>query len=293
MGRTFLFLGLMALAAFGAQAGDTRVVTDATLPVRPAADAPATLRPSESMPRYATMIPPSADDLAPAPAAAPVGKVDVAPSSPSAAVPPPVVVQRQPEAQRLARAVVPAPPAGLRVSDDSNYRLGTGDKLHVTVFNEADLTGDFTIDGQGFVRLPLVGQVPAAGLTSSGLEARIGEAFVSGGYLISPRVSVEITSYRPFYILGEVAKPGEYPYVNAMTAPNAIALAGGYTDRATEATILVRRLGETRERELRADETTRIYPGDVVRVERSSYWSLMTLLAPLISPFATTAYILK
>lgn len=286
MGRNLLFFGLMALAACAVAAQ--------------AADPSAPLRPSEEVPRYATMIPPSNDDLAQPPLAAPAGKVDVA-QSPAVAPPAmtPRVTQPAPQQQPPSAAPRPVRTAAvdrvlpLRPSEDFNYRLGTGDKLHLTVFNETDLSGDFTIDGQGYVRLPLVGPVQAAGMTSLGLESRIAEAFVSGGYLLSPRVSVEITSYRPFYILGEVAKPGEYPYINAMTATNAIALAGGFTDRAAESTILVRRQGETREREMRVDETTRIHPGDVIRVERSSYWSVMTLLAPLISPFATTAYLLK
>lgn len=183
--------------------------------------------------------------------------------------------------------------SALRQSEDGLYRLGPGDKLRVTVFNEADLSGEFTIDGQGFVRLPLLGQVQAAGLTSYGLEGRIADNLAQGGFLVSPRVAIEVTSYRPFYILGEVAKPGEYPYVNSMSAPNAIALAGGYTDRAVQSTIYIRRLGEKRERELAADESTRIYPGDVVRVSRSTYWAIMTWLSPIISPFATVAYLLK
>ena len=78
-----------------------------------------------------------------------------------------------------------------------------------------------------------------------------------------------------------------------MSAPNAIALAGGYSDRAVQSTIWLRHQGESKEHEFPADESTRIRPGDVVRVERTTYWAVMTLLAPLISPFATTAYILK
>jgi polysaccharide export outer membrane protein len=183
--------------------------------------------------------------------------------------------------------------AALRPSEDTLYRLGPGDKLRVTIFNESDLTGEYAIDGQGFVRLPLVGQVQAAGQTSLSLESRIGDAFVAGGFLLNPRISVEIVTYRPFYIIGEVAKPGEYAYVDAMTVPNAIALAGGYTERAVESTVWIRRLGDKKEHTLRADETTRIHPGDVIRVERTTYWAVMSILSPLISPFATTAYLLK
>jgi polysaccharide export outer membrane protein len=277
MGWKTVLLGLV-LACACASAADTRA---------PAQQEPAQLRPSQAMPRYSVMTPPPSEEV---PAAAPTTKIAVEPAPPVTAQPTP-----QPAAQPVStpRANEQVTIAGLRPSEDMQYRLGTGDKLRLTVFNEPDLSGDFAIDGQGFVRLPLVGQVAAAGLTSLGLEERIGSAFVSGGFLLNPRVSVEIVSYRPFYIVGEVAKPGEYAYVNAMTAPNAIALAGGFTDRAVTSTIWVRHQGEAKEREVRADETTRIRPGDVVRVERTAYWAVMTLLAPLISPFATTAYILK
>lgn len=295
MGRQSLSIGLVMLIAmcFGAWAGDAREVTEVSLQTARPTPADIPLRPSEGQPRYATMVAPSDDNLAAAPAAAPAGKVAVAPAPPVQPAPP---AAAEPAPSRYATQTprseqVPVP--GLRLTEDNLYRLGPGDKLRVTVFNETDLSGDFAIDGQGFVRLPLVGQVQAAGLTSFGLESRIGEAFVGGGYLLNPRVAVEIVTYRPFYIIGEVTKPGEYAYVNAMSVPNAIALAGGYTDRAVQSTIFLRHQGETKDRALRADETTRIQPGDVIRVDRTAYWSLMTLLAPLISPFATTAYILK
>lgn len=183
--------------------------------------------------------------------------------------------------------------SALRGSQDGLYRLGPGDKMRVTVFNEPDLSGEFTIDGQGFVRLPLMGQVQAAGLTSFGLESRIADQLTNGGFLVNPRVSVDVITYRPFYILGEVAKPGEYAYINAMSVPNAIALAGGYTDRAITSEIYIRHQGETKEHELAADESTPILPGDVVRVRRTTYWTVMTWLSPIISPFATVAYLLK
>ena len=199
-------------------------------------DASSPLRSSESLPRYATMTPPPKEELPPAPATAPTTKIEVAPSqsapSPAAATPPRAV--RPAVDERAAAALRP-------VEDASSYRFGPGDKLHVTVFNETDLSGDFAVDGQGFVRLPLVGQVAAAGLTTTVLESRIGEAFVGGGYLLTPRVSVEVVSYRPFYIIGEVAKPGEYAFVNTLSATKAIALAGGFTDRAAQSTIWVRR----------------------------------------------------
>lgn len=285
-----LLIGLAFACACGASAADTREVTEVSLSsARMAQAAPVPLRPSEGIPRYATMNPPPVEE-APAPAAAPTAKVNVESAPPvspptAAPAPQPRIASARPDEQVTI--------AGLRQSEDTLYHLGPGDKLRVTVFNESDLTGEYTVDGQGFLRLPLVGQVQAAGQTSYGLESQIGNAFVRGGFLLNPRVSVEIITYRPFYILGEVSKPGEYAYVNAMTVPNAIALAGGYTERAVESSIWVRHLGEKKERFVRADESTRIYPGDVIRVEKTTYWALMSILSPLISPFATTAYLLK
>jgi polysaccharide export outer membrane protein len=294
--KSFLF-GFAALVAyaFGAWAEepapapqDTREITAVQLPYRePAAET--ALRPSEGQPRYATMVAPPREETPSGPVAAPTAKVTVAPEGSQAQPLPPSPPRYAAARNDIERVTV----TGLRESEDDLYHLGPGDKLHVTVFNETDLSGDFAIDGQGFVRLPLVGPVQAAGLTSFSLEARIADAFIGGGYLLKPRVAVEIVSYRPFYIIGEVAKPGEYPYVNAMSAPNAIALAGGYSDRAVQSTIWLRHQGESKEHEFPADESTRIRPGDVIRVERTTYWAVMTLLAPLISPFATTAYILK
>ena len=290
MGWKSVLFGFAAVVAFGIASWGQSV----TAP-------PVTLRPSEptAQPRYATMVPPTLEeDAAPVPAppvAAPTTRVTTAPLDIRTAqdtTPAPVMQPRystMEPPQRIEQVTV----TGLRPSDDTLYRLGTGDKLRVTVFNEAELTGEFQIDSQGYVRLPLIGPVIAAGYSTLALESRIAETFISGGYLVNPRVAVEIMAYRPFYIIGEVSKPGEYAYVNAMSAPNAIALAGGYTDRAVESDIWVRHQGEAKEHELPADETTRIRPGDVIRVSRSTYWSIMTILAPIIAPFSSIAYLLK
>ncbi|HEY4116089.1 MAG TPA: polysaccharide biosynthesis/export family protein [Rhizomicrobium sp.] len=160
------------------------------------------------------------------------------------------------------------------------YRLGTGDKVRIIVFGEDDLGGEFQIDGNGAISLPLIGQISAAGETASSLEQDI-EAKLSRGYLQNPRVSVAISTYRPFYVIGQVNKPGEFPYVNGMSALNAIALAGGYTAEASDGTIYVRRNGSPKEEELPADQMTRIYPGDVIRVAMSPFWTLMSFAGPL------------
>lgn len=165
-----------------------------------------------------------------------------------------------------------------RVNPD--YVLGTGDKIHLTVFDEADLSGDYTVDGSGFVRLPLIGQVRAAGHTPPQLEAAIGSA-LANGYLRAPRVSVEVTTYRPFYVVGAVGQPGQYAYVNHMTVMNAIAMAGGFQPSAVESVVMVRHEGSPSEIKVRTDQPYPIRPGDVVRVETTVFWDAMSLFSPL------------
>jgi len=163
---------------------------------------------------------------------------------------------------------------------NADYTLGPSDKLRITVYGEDDLSGEFQIDGAGTVRLPLIGQVKAAGLTAPQLEARVEEA-LDHGYLLNARVAIEVTAYRPIYIIGQVNKPGEYPYVSNMSALNAIALAGGFSEKAVESTLYVRHDGETEEHAVTADGSTRINPGDVVRVRESFFWDFADVLSPL------------
>ena len=149
--------------------------------------------------------------------------------------------------------------------NDGSYQLGAGDKLRLSVFGESDLGGEFEIDGSGDVRLPLIGQVRAAGLTVHAFEQKIIK-LLEDGYLRDPRVSIEVVNYRPFYIIGEVNKPGQYPYVNGMNALNAIALAGGFTPKANKSDVYLQRNGQTGEQEYPSDETTKVQPGDVIRI---------------------------
>jgi len=152
-------------------------------------------------------------------------------------------------------------------TQDASYKLGSGDKLKLTVYGENDLGGEYQVDGAGQVQLPLLGPVPAAGMTVHDFETAVGGKFVSEGYLKDPRVSVEVENYRPFYIIGEVKSPGQYPYVNGMNALNAVALAGGYTYRADDKDVYIRRDGGTKEQEAPADQSTKINPGDIIRVD--------------------------
>lgn len=157
-----------------------------------------------------------------------------------------------------------AVPSG--ASQDENYKLGSGDKIKLVIYGEDDLGGEYLVDGAGQVQLPLLGQVPAAGMTLHTFVTSVTNLFVSEGYLKHPRVSVEVENYRPFYIIGEVKTPGQYPYITGMNALNAIALAGGYTYRADDTVVYVRHNGSTSEVKAPLDQTTKIGPGDIIRV---------------------------
>lgn len=147
----------------------------------------------------------------------------------------------------------------------AGYKLGPGDQLRVTVFRHEDLSGEFQLDGEGDFALPLVGEVKGTGRTVRDLENDIESSFKEGGYLVNPQVSLEVLNYRPFYILGEVNQPGSYPYVNGMTVINAVALAGGYTYRASQGGISVQRGGSNAER-VAVGPTTQVLPGDIISV---------------------------
>lgn len=147
----------------------------------------------------------------------------------------------------------------------SVYRLGQGDQIRIIVFDEPTLSGDFRVDDAGYVSLPLIGGVKATGLTLRELEDSI-TARLKDGYIRDPRVSAEVANFRPFYIYGEVAKGGEYPYVAGMHVLKAIALAGGYTYRANKKKVLITRSGSNETLKLPATDQTLVLPGDVIRV---------------------------
>lgn len=180
-------------------------------------------------------------------------------------------------------------PEHVTVTGYRGYQLGAGDKVHVTVYGEPDLSGDFEISGTGRIAFPLIGDVTAAGLTAPALGEALTQR-LSGRYLLNPRISVEIVTYRPFYIVGQVNRPGGYPYTDGMTAMNAIALAGGFTPRADESDVYVRHQGETREQRMAADATTEIRPGDVVRVSESGFWTVMGVLSPVTGLIGAARY---
>lgn len=143
--------------------------------------------------------------------------------------------------------------------------LHPGEKIRVIVFGEDRLSGEYEIDPAGFVSLPLAGTIKAAGLSKQQLERDLSKKF-SGEYLRNPRVTVDVTSFRPFYILGEVTKAGEYPFKSGLNVMSAIAIAGGTTYRANRSTVLIQHIGENGFREYPLSPTIPVSPGDLIRV---------------------------
>jgi protein involved in polysaccharide export with SLBB domain len=147
-------------------------------------------------------------------------------------------------------------------SSSADYTLGTGDKLKITVFEEPDLSGEFEVNGQGVVSFPMVGEVRAAGLTLRSFEKELINK-LNNGYLKDPKVTAEVQNFRHFYIMGEVKTPGSYPYKDGLTVINAVALAGGYTHRASEGEVELRRSGK----KMDLKEDAKVLPGDTIVVQ--------------------------
>ncbi|QGZ94072.1 polysaccharide biosynthesis/export family protein [Terricaulis silvestris] len=153
-------------------------------------------------------------------------------------------------------------PAGSTISTD--YRLGAGDQLRITVFNEPELTGQFVVGSSGSIAYPLVGSVNAAGRTVPEFTEALQAALST--YVRAPSVSVEVTNYRPFFILGEVQRPGTYPYSASLTVLNAVATAGGFTYRANRGRVYIRHANGTTENAFDITVATPVLPGDTVRI---------------------------
>lgn len=149
-------------------------------------------------------------------------------------------------------------------------RLEAGDKVRVTVFDEPSLTGEYEVGSTGAVTMPLISEVPASGRTPQQMADSITAKLAQGGYVLNPRVAVDVLAYRPFYILGEVGKPGEYTYAGEMSLLQGIAKAGGFTTRANKGTVVVRRKSWGGGRKvLIGDPSLIIMPGDTITVNES------------------------
>jgi polysaccharide export outer membrane protein len=148
-----------------------------------------------------------------------------------------------------------------------DYHLSAGDKVHVAVFNEANLSGDYTIDPEGRITLPLAGAVTAAGMTVPQLQAAVVKT-LENGFVQNPSVTVTALDLRPYYILGEVNKPGKYDYTPDLTVMQAVATAEGFTYRADSGAVYVRHKTDPSETEVTLTATTAVQPGDTIRVSQ-------------------------
>lgn len=152
---------------------------------------------------------------------------------------------------------------------DSGYKIGPGDILRISTYAETELTNEFTVLPNGKLAFPLTGEVDVAGLTTEEVRALL-EQRLSGGLVRNPRLAVNIAEFRPFYILGEVAKPGRYPFEPNMTLQRAVAVAGGYTVRANSRELILHRDGDSVNRRLPIEVRTQfaVRPGDVLTVPK-------------------------
>ena len=150
---------------------------------------------------------------------------------------------------------------------DPGYRLGPNDRVRIIVFGQPTLSGEYTLDGNGVLAFPLIGSVNAQGQTTGQLQQAIASR-LDPDFLRNPSVSAEVITRRPFYVIGEVQKPGNYPYVTDMTALQAIAMAGGYTYRARQNNLYLKRL-DTNGRMVRVAATpeSKVRPGDTVEIK--------------------------
>ena len=183
------------------------------------------------------------------------------------ALPAPTANMEKPGAQTISQPA-PAPPSMVghaTIVNDDSYRLGAGDKMKITVYGEQDLSGEFLVSSNGRVQFPLIGEIQAVNLTAQEFAKAL-TAELGAKYLRNPKVSIEIQTFRPFYIIGEVNKPGEYAYESGLSLHGAVALAGGYTYRANDSNVYIRRVGSDAETSMRVTGQIKIYPGDVVRI---------------------------
>lgn len=175
----------------------------------------------------------------------------------------------------LAFAILCLPIAGCQTTASSkpvtdavtDYTLGVGDKVRINVYGQDELTNEYIVEPNGVISLPLIGSVGAAGYTSQEVKDMIVDK-LQPDYMVNPQVSVEITGFRSMYVLGEVRNPGKYEYVPNMTVMQAVAIAGGYTYRASEGSAEVTRHVKGALNTFTVDDKTMLKPGDTILVKR-------------------------
>lgn len=148
-----------------------------------------------------------------------------------------------------------------------DYRLGAGDRIRVVVLSDTEFSADYEVNSSGSISARMLGSLDVTGKTTQELEQILRDRYNSAGYLRSPRLGVELISTRPFYVVGEIARPGNFPHVACLRVLQAIAIAGGFTRRASRAKITIRRFFSNFAEEEYVTEDTLVEPGDVIRVQ--------------------------
>lgn len=208
---------------------------------------------------------------------------------PEAAAPPRAIPEPPPEPDIIAHNAprdMPPPPPTLKELEEfglpparpdavsatavtapviGGYKVGPGDKLRLSIYGEKDLSNVYLVDGNGMISLPLIGTHKVAGLTLAEIEDGL-KAALSNGYLLEPSVAVEVAEYRPFYIMGEVRRPGSYNYIEGMNVLNAVAIGGGFTYRAKTSEVEVVRDGTAYDDPLEVRPDFAVMPGDIITI---------------------------
>jgi len=163
-----------------------------------------------------------------------------------------------------------AAPSATGQATDSGYRLGPGDEINISVFGEPDLSMEFRLNDTGKLNYPFLGEINVEGLSVAELEQAITQG-LKGPYLVNPEVTVSIAEYRPFFLNGEVMRPGGIPYQPRLTVERAIALGGGFTERASRNKIEVIRAGDPTETAVPVKLSDPVFPGDIITVNQSFF----------------------
>ena len=170
--------------------------------------------------------------------------------------------------------------------DTDGYILGINDRVRILVFGEESLSGEFLVDSTGRVAMPFIGEVQAAGLSRRAFEDLLEKRMAEEQILLDPRVSVDLLNFRPFYILGEVTRPGEYPSSSNLNVFNAVATAGGFTTLANQTRVMIKRSGEQTETEYSLLSPVKVNPGDTIRVIKGAFYILGEVNRPGEYPFS-------
>lgn len=161
-------------------------------------------------------------------------------------------------------------PVSAAVTEIPVYRLGPDDKVRINVYGEEPLNAEYSVGSDGNISFPLIGMVAAKGLTLAELQALLTLRLTQLA-IVDPKVSIDMVEYRPFYVLGEVQKAGQYPYRPGLTILAAVATAGGFTYRANQKVVMIQRFGEGVEQRLPISPQTQVQPGDTIRIKERHF----------------------